>query len=116
ERIFREQERLNILQERLENLALLCLQTEGPGEELKEQLAQQLQKHSEVELQLNLSREQLSQLRMELEDCEKNILNCDFEVKRIQEQISQSRMEEQALVVRASSVHESLDELGLLPQ
>ncbi|WP_412756415.1 chromosome segregation protein SMC [Legionella bozemanae] len=116
ERIFREQERLNILQERLENLALLCLQTEGPGEELKEQLAQQLQKHSEVELQLNLSREQLSQLRMELEDCEKNILNCDFEVKRIQEQISQTRMEEQALVVRASSVHESLDELGLLPQ
>ncbi|HIF0223592.1 TPA: chromosome segregation protein SMC [Legionella anisa] len=116
DRILREQERLNILQERLENLAMLCLQTEGPGEELKEQLAQQLQKHSEVELQLNLSREQLSQLRMELEECEKNILNYDFEVKRIQEQIGQTRMEEQALVVRASSVHESLDELGLLPQ
>lgn len=112
----REQERLNILQERLENLAMLCLQTEGPGEELQEQLAQQLQKHSEVELQLNLSREQLSQLRMELEECEKNILNYDVEVKRIQEQIGQTRMEEQALVVRASSVHESLDELGLLPQ
>ncbi|HIE3579907.1 TPA: chromosome segregation protein SMC [Legionella anisa] len=116
DRILREQERLNILQERLENLAMLCLQTEGPGEELQEQLAQQLQKHSEVELQLNLSREQLSQLRMELEECEKNILNYDVEVKRIQEQIGQTRMEEQALVVRASSVHESLDELGLLPQ
>lgn len=116
ERIQREQERLNILQERLENLAMLCLQTEGPGEELKEQLALQLQKHTEVESQLTLRREQLSQLRMELEECEKNILNCDFEVKRNQEQISQTRMEEQALAVRASSVHESLDEMGLQAQ
>ncbi|PWY57002.1 chromosome segregation protein SMC [Legionella qingyii] len=116
DRIQREQERLNILQERLENLAMLCLQTEGPGEELNEQLALLLQKHSEVELQLTLGREQSSQLRSELEECEKNILNCDFEVKRIQEQISQTRMEEQALAVRASSVHESLDELGLQAQ
>ncbi|CAM2745797.1 chromosome partition protein smc [Legionella steigerwaltii] len=116
DRIQREQERLNILQERLENLAMLCLQTEGPGEELKEQLAQQLQKHGEIELQLTLSREQLSQLRMMLEECEKNILNFDFEVKRIQEQISKTRMEEQALTVRASSVQESLDESGLQAQ
>ncbi|MBN9226807.1 MULTISPECIES: chromosome segregation protein SMC [Legionella] len=116
ERIEREQERLNVLQERLENIAMLCLQTASPGEELKEQLALQLQKHGEIELQLTLSREQLSQLRMQLEDCEKNILNCDFEVKRIQEQISTTRMEEQALAVRASSVQESLDESNLQAQ
>lgn len=113
ERILREKERLDILQERLEQIALLCLQTEGPGVELKEQLALQVQKHSEVESQLTLSREQLSQLRMELEDGEKNILNCDLEVKRIQDLIAQVRMEEQALSVRASSVQESLDESGL---
>ncbi|MGL5741292.1 MAG: chromosome segregation protein SMC [Legionella sp.] len=116
ERIQREQERLSILQERVENLALLCLQTEGPGADLKEQLDLQLQKHNEIETQLTLSREQLSQLRMTLEECEKNILNCDLEVKRIQELIGQVRMEEQALEVRASSVHESLDELGLQAQ
>ncbi|VEB39584.1 chromosome segregation protein SMC [Legionella cherrii] len=116
DRIQREQERLNVLQERLEHIAMLCLQTEGPGEELKEQLAQQLQKQGEIELQLTLSREQLSQLRIALEECEKNILNCDFEVKRIQEQISNTRMEEQALAVRASSVQESLDESGLQAQ
>ncbi|MBI2786194.1 MAG: chromosome segregation protein SMC [Legionella longbeachae] len=116
ERIQREQSRLNILQDRLDQLALRCLETENPGSELKEQLAQQLQKHNEVEMKLTLSREQLSQLRMELEECEKNILNCDVEVKRIQEVIGQIRMEEQALVVRASSVQESLDELGLQAQ
>ncbi|KTC83904.1 chromosome segregation protein SMC [Legionella cincinnatiensis] len=116
ERIQREKERLDILQERLEHIALLCLQTEEPGIELKGQLAQQLQKHSELESQLTLSREQLLQLRMELEDCEKNILNCDFEVKRIQELIAQVRMEEQALAVRASSVQESLEESELRAQ
>ncbi|KTD05957.1 chromosome partition protein smc [Legionella gratiana] len=116
ERIQREKERSDILQERLEHIALLSLQTEGPGIELKDQLTQQVQKHSEVESQLTSSREQLSQLRMELEGCEKNILNCDFEVKRIQELIAQVRMDEQALAVRASSIQESLDESGLHAQ
>ena len=113
ERISREQERLDILQERLESLALQCMQNEGPGAELKEQLDHQLLRHAEVEMQLTLSREQLSLLRMELEDLEKNILNCDSDVKRVQEHIGQARMQEQALAVRASSVQESLDESGL---
>lgn len=113
QRIQREQERLDILQERLENLAMLCLQTEGPGAELNEQLDLLLLKHAEVESQLTMSREQVAQLRMELEDLEKYSLNCDFEVKRIQELIGQARMQEQALAVRASSVQESLDETGL---
>ncbi len=116
ERIQRAQERLDVVQERLENLTLLCLQTESPGTELKDQLALQLQKHNEVEVQLTLTREQLLQLRMDLEECEKYILNCDFEVKRIQELIGQARMEEQALAVRASSVQESLDESTLQAQ
>lgn len=75
DRIVREQDHVNVLQERLEHLALLCLKSEGPGEELKEQLEQQLQKHHEVEFSLTLSREQLSQLKMQLEDFEK-ILGC----------------------------------------
>lgn len=116
ERIAREQERLDILQERLENLALLCLQSENPGTELKEQLDHLLLQQAEVEMQLTMSREQQAQLRMDLEELEKNILNCDLEVKRVQELIGQARMEEQALAVRASSVQESLDESGLQAQ
>lgn len=113
ERINREQERLDILQERLEHLAMLCMQSSEPGEQLQEQLAAQLMKHGEIELQLTLSREQLTQLRMELEGLEQSALNYDVEVKRVQDVIGQTRMEEQALSVRAASVQESLDEFGL---
>jgi chromosome segregation protein len=115
ERINREQEHVSILQERLENLAHSCLQTENPRSEIKEQLNQQLLKHTELESQLTVSREELSQLRAELEVLEKNILNYDVEVRRVQELIGQVRMQEQAMAVRASSVQESLDELSLHP-
>lgn len=116
DRINREQERLDILQERLENLVLQGAQTEGPEAELKDQLAQQLLKHAEVELQLIRGREQVSQQKMELEDLEKNSLNCDFEVRRVHDLIAQRRLQEQALAVRASSVQESLNESGLQAQ
>lgn len=113
DRIKREQERLDILIERLEQLALLCLQSNEPELKLREQLSEHLMKHTEVELQLTASREQLSQFRMQLEDLEKNTFSHDLEVKRIQEMMSQVRLEEQALAVRASSIVESLDESGL---
>lgn len=112
-RIIREQERLDVLQERLEHLALLCLQSTTPGAQLREQLAEQLMKHGEVEQQLTASREQLTQLRMELEHLEQFTLNYDLEVKRVQEVIAQTRMQEQELAVRASSVQECLDESNL---
>ena len=116
DRIHREQERLDVLQERLEHLALLCLQSSTPETELREQLAELLMKHSEVESQLTLSREQSTQIRKELEHLEQFTLNYDLEVKRVQELIAQTRMQEQELAVRASSVQESLDESDLRAQ
>ncbi|WP_298622221.1 chromosome segregation protein SMC [uncultured Legionella sp.] len=116
DRISREQERLDVLQERMEHLALLCLQSTEPGAELQEQLAELLMRHGEVELQLTLSRERLAQIRMDMEELEKATMNYDLEVKRVQEIIGQARMDEQALSVRASSVQESLDEMGLQAQ
>jgi chromosome segregation protein len=113
DRIYREQERLDVLQERLEHIALLCAQSAEPGNELQEQLAEQLMRHGEVELQLTLSRERLAEIRIALEALEKLTLSHDLEVKRVQEAIGQTRMQEQALSVRASSVQESLDEFGL---
>lgn len=112
DRINREQERLDVLQERLEHLALLCLQSSAPGADLRDQLAEQLMKHGEVELQLTLSREQLTQIRADLEKQEQLTFNYDLEVKRVQELIGQTRMQEQELSVRASAVQESLDELN----
>ncbi len=116
DRITREQERLDVLQDRMEHLALLCWQSAEPGTELQGQLAELLMKHGEVEEQLTLSRERLVQIRMELEHLEKATMNYDLEVKKVQELIGQTRMDEQALSVRASSVQESLDELGTTAQ
>lgn len=113
DRISREQERLEILQERLEQLAQLCLQSVAPESEFKKQLAEQLAKHSEIETQLTASREQVSQIRIGLEDLEKKAMQQDLDVRRVQEQISQARIQEEALSVRASAVQESLTELGL---
>jgi chromosome segregation protein len=113
DRIKREQERLDILQERLEQLALLCIQSSSPEFNLKEQLAEQLLKHTEIEDTLTISREHLTQIRANIEQLEKRTLNHDLEVKRLQETISQARMQEQALAVRASSIQESLDELNV---
>ena len=115
-RISREQERLDVLQERLEHLALLCMQSSIPGTELQEQLAVHLMKHGEVELQLTASREQLTQIRSDLEKLEQFTVTYDLEVKRVQELIAQTRMQEQELSVRASAVQESLDELELHAQ
>lgn len=113
DKIQREQDRIDLLQERLEHLVQRSLQTKGPEVTLQEQLALQLQKHDEVESHLTLSREQLVQLKMQLEQSEKNILNCDLAVKGSQELIGQAKIEEQALIVRASSVQEALDEFNL---
>ncbi|TAL61146.1 MAG: chromosome segregation protein SMC [Legionella sp.] len=115
-RIAREQERQDILQERLEQMAMRSAQSIDPVASLKEQLAEQLLRHSEIEQQLTASREQLSQFRMAVEDLEKKIYSFDQEVKKIQELISQTRMDEQALSLRASTFQESLAEFSLQAQ
>jgi len=113
QRISREQERLDSIQERLEQLSLQLIQLADPSVELKAQLTELLLRHAEMETLLTASREQVSQIRIELEGMEKTANQHDMEVKRIQELIGQCRMEEQALAVRASAVQESLDETGL---
>jgi len=112
DRISREQERLNILQERLEGLALLFEQSLFPNLNLQEQLNEYLLRHSEVETQLTESRELLAELRQKLEEVEKKMVHFDHELKQLSEKISSTRMMEQELSVRASSVDEALQESG----
>ncbi|HHL3493873.1 TPA: chromosome segregation protein SMC [Legionella pneumophila] len=116
DRISREKERLQRAQIRLEELTQHYLQSVAPEAEFKNQLAALLIKHGEIESLLTLSREKVSQLKLQLEDQEKLILNYDQEVKRIQEIMNQIQMEKQALSVRASSIQETLDEANLQAQ
>jgi chromosome segregation protein len=111
-----EEERSDVLQGRLEQLKFQSLQTEKPTADLKNQLEQHLVIHTELKSQLVRSNEQMSQVRKELEDLEKNSLTYRLEVKKVQELISQIRMQEQEFLVRARSVQESIGELGFKPQ
>lgn len=111
--IKKEQDRLVTLEERLEHLASLCIQSTAPEQDTQTRLAEQLLKHSEVEVQLTQAREQMNQIKMELDDLEKKILHHNVAHKQIQEQMAQVRMQEQELSVRASAIQESLTELNL---
>lgn len=113
DRITREQERLIILQERLEHMASLCVQATAPEREMQERLAEQLVRHSEVEQQLTQNREQMMLVKMELDDLEKKLMHHNSDMRQVQELIAQMRMQEQELSVRASSIQESLSELNL---
>ncbi|RUR09524.1 chromosome segregation protein SMC [Legionella sp. km772] len=113
DRIKREQERLIILQERLEHLASLCGQAAVPEREMQERLAECVLKHNEVEQQLTQGREQLLQVKVETDDLEKKVQHFELEIKQVHEQMAKVRMQEQELAVRASAIQESLQELNL---
>lgn len=109
----REQERLVVLEERMEQLALLCMNSSAPVLELQKQLEEYLVQHTDVEARLAAGREQLTQLKIRLGDLEKDSFNCEQSVKKIQDCIAQLRLQEQELSVRACAIQESLDESGL---
>ncbi|MFA6302076.1 MAG: chromosome segregation protein SMC [Legionella sp.] len=110
DRIAREQERSRVLEQRIEQSAEQYQQFLNPKVNLQQQLEQLITQHAQVEAQLTLSREQLSQFKLQLEQLDKIILNYDLELKRIQDMIAQTRMQEQELAVRASAMQETLDE------
>lgn len=112
DRIQSEQQRLTSMQEKLASLEQQSEHIVEPNKELKRQLEEFLGQHAQVDEQLTLSREQLAQFKLQLEEQDKITLNYELELKRIQEQIASNKMQEQELAVRASAVQESLDESG----
>lgn len=113
ERIHRDNERLMVLQDRLEQLTQLCLQPNESALNFKKQLNDHLLKHQEIELALIETREHIAETRLAIEEIEKQSVHYDLEVKKLQEIINQTRLDEQALAVRESAIQESLDEMGL---
>ncbi len=116
ERIAREQERVLLLQERLEHLSLLASQSHQPEHEVQERLANQLMRHQEVEQQLRVYQEEHAQVQLDAEALEHTVAHHVLESKKTQEQIAQLRLQEQELSVRATAIAETLQERSLLPQ
>ena len=113
EHIVRERERLLLIEERLEHLVILCEHAIKPGAELKDQLANYLSQYQESESILLLSREQSAHLKGELDQCNQLFLQQEQWLKKIENQASEVRMQEQALIVKAEGLLESLEELGV---
>ena len=115
-RIVREQERLETLQLRLEDLVLCCSKLENPGLSFQEDLTHLLKKHQEVDSSLKINRDELAQLKINSLDLEKTKSEHDLEIKNLQKMIEEIKLQEQALIVRAASVQELLDDSGLQAQ
>lgn len=111
ENINREQHRLETLAERLENVANRLIELETPDANLKLSLHDKIEQYNELEIHLANQREQLDQLKNEHNDCESVVHNEEKNAKAIQEKIQQEQMQEQALMVRATGLVESLVEL-----
>lgn len=111
DRIQREQERLELVQKRLEHL--LKQEEDDLLSPLKETLAERVTKHVTIEMELSLNRDTVNQFKKELELIEQAVLKQDVDIKTIQDAIGQTKMQEQALALRALSFVEALDELGM---
>lgn len=113
QQITREHDHLTVLQERLEHLAEQCLQAAEPEKDFTAQWTAQWEKHHEMEVLLSASREQLSSMRLDMDALEKQIREDEAIVKKLQDVIGETRLEEHALSARASSVQDTLIEQGM---
>lgn len=110
ENLRREQSRIETLHDRMEILANRLLELEIPDASLSESLNEKLAQHRELEAELGLKRDGLSNLTKELESLEAEVRTEEKQARAIQEKIQHEQMEEQALAVRAGGILESLAE------
>ena len=112
-RINREQEQLVLFDARLQQLATACSQAVLPEQAMQARLDEFLSKHHELEQQLLQSNENWTQIKKTLDELDKKMVRYDQDLRELHDLTAQTRMEAQALSVRASAIQESLDEHGL---
>ncbi|VEG91327.1 chromosome segregation protein SMC [Legionella spiritensis] len=110
--IEREQERLRILQERLESVLSHLHGLDNPDNQQQAVLSEKIRQHHELENRLIEAREQLQSLTRTLDELSEHIKTEEKRAKDIQEISLQAQMDEQALSVRATGLLESLAEQG----
>jgi len=116
ERMARELERLALLEARLEQVALLGLQATEPEQAMQERRDWHITQHAQTEQQVTRYQEEATTVRQEWDVLDKAVLHYEQDCKSMQEQISQLRLQEQELAVRAQAIEEQLQEDGYMPQ
>ncbi|MBA2657608.1 MAG: chromosome segregation protein SMC [Tatlockia sp.] len=112
----REALNLQTLSERLENLALRLIENEEPDLALKVNLEQKITQQIELENALGQSRERFSNLATQLSTWEDLIKSEEKLAKTLVERIQLEQMQEQALMLQANVILESLAELDAKPE
>lgn len=108
----REQERIEVLKKRLQKLEEQEQEFNTPNEALDDELKFKLGQHRQMEHKLQISQENVAELNARLDEMEQWLRQKEKEGGTVREQIEQSRMKEQALVVKAGAFIESLNESG----
>lgn len=110
--IERDQLRFETLADRLEANASALLAAEAP-DSCNDDLTARLMQHSDLDAALISRREQLGIFMREMEAGEADIKGGEKQAKAVGEEIQQQQLKIQTLLVRASNVIESLEELGV---
>lgn len=108
----RDEEQLALLQERLEQLALLLHADNGSDVSLQHNLALKCEMHAKLDEALHLARATIQNLESELAESLHDLREFERKVKSEQEHMQQLLMEEQALIFRVDAQLNALTELG----
>ena len=111
--IERDQLRLETLTERLEANAQELLAAEVPDCSLNDDLVARLSQHNELDATLASHRQQLDLFMRDMAAAEADMKEGEKQAKAVGEEIQQQQLKIQTLLVRASSLVESLGELGV---
>jgi chromosome segregation protein len=116
QRIAREAERIQLIQERLEQLAQQSTKTLEPQQSLSAQLETQVLAHQEIETQLIAKKEELLLIREALEGLEQTLAKQHADATSVQNAIAELRLLEHELTVKSSAILEALQEMQLTPE
>ncbi len=110
ERKERGSQAIEHLKYRMEALSKRLCELILPEQSMSELLPDKLAQHQDLESSLNNSREQLAAFRSKLDEVEKVINHQNTVLKKLDEQLAELKMEEQALAVKADALLETLAE------
>ena len=110
EHLKRIQQQLDASIHRLNEISGVIRESEGPVQELRDQLAQMVEKRVEAEKGFAAAREEMSEIERQLEQLSKNHYQNGQVVNQSREQLEQKRLQKQEVLVRKQSQDELIVE------
>lgn len=113
ERIAHQAQALQRLLARQTELQTQQQQSSEPEESLQAQLSLKLLEYQALEAQLTESREQISLVKLGLEDLDARLRQQQQSLRQVEDQINALKLQEQELAVRANGILEAMQEMAV---